>query len=351
MGTGDGGGVGDPRGNARDTSSPLGKLLRLNPISAAPGTYQLFAYGLRNPFRFSFDRGSGDLLVGDVGQDAWEEVNRVPAGTAPPLDFGWNVCEGRQAFPDTSTPCTTGLLPVFEYAHEEGAGCSGTVIGGFVVRDPGLESLLGRYVYGDYCKHYLRSIAMPPGSGDPLPLLTAEAAVSFGEDACARVYLAQQGGAVSRLEDGSPAPCPPASTGGGPGGGSGTGEGGGGAGAGAGAAPDVTAPALTLAGPLRQRLRHRGVLVRVGCSEACRVRALAAASIPGAAHTLRFQEVLRPLAAGVVYSLRLRLWAARRRRVRSALLSGVRVRARVVVRVRDEAGNLRIGRRRVRLVL
>ena len=358
VGTGDGGGSGDQFGNARDASSQLGKLLRLDPLSGAQP--QMYAYGLRNPFRFSFDRGSGDLLIGDVGQGAWEEVDRVAAGAAPPLDFGWALCEGAHAYPPTNpaSPCTTGLAPVFEYAHELPSPCTGTVIGGFVVRDPGLESLVGRYVYADYCKDYVRSIALPPVSGDPLPLFTAEAPVSFGEDACARIYLAQQSGAVSRIGDGSPAPCPPAGgAGGGGGGGPGGGAGGGAGGGGSGAEADVTAPALTLAGALRQRLRRRGVLVRVACSEACRVRALGSATFPGAAavgtasRTVRLREVRRSLSAGVAYSLRLRLSQRGRRAVRSALLRGARVRVSLLVRVRDGAGNLRVGVRRVRLVL
>ncbi len=160
VGTGDGGGGGDQFGNSRNLGSLLGKLLRIDPFSGDPYAIpagnpfvgvaaarpEIFAYGLRNPFRFSFDRATGDLVIGDVGQGAWEEVDAIRAPVPGGLDFGWNVYEGSHAFASGSAP--DAVFPVFEYPHD-GTVCS--ITGGVVVRDPALTTLVGRYLYGDYC--------------------------------------------------------------------------------------------------------------------------------------------------------------------------------------------------------
>ncbi len=144
IGMGDGGGAGDPDGHAQRDGDLLGKLLRYNP---GTGAVEQWAKGLRNPWKFSFDRATGDLYIADVGQNAWEEVHVSPAGTGPGLNYGWDRMEGSHCFPAGSTCDPTGLqLPVAEYSHDE--GCS--ITGGFVSRG-GAPSLEGIYVFSDYC--------------------------------------------------------------------------------------------------------------------------------------------------------------------------------------------------------
>src|SRR3954470_12521475 len=151
-GTGDGGSGNDPPNNAQTLgTNRLGKLLRIDPLSTA-GNPETYAYGLRNPFRFSFDRGTGDLVIGDVGQNAYEEVDFSPAGTAAGRNYGWHCREGKHPTPGVS--CTppqpvNPVDPVLEKAHSTDGFCA--IIGGYVVRDASLGSLAGRYVYGDNC--------------------------------------------------------------------------------------------------------------------------------------------------------------------------------------------------------
>ena len=230
--TGDGGG-GDPQGNAQNTASRLGKLLRLDPRpdgSAADGSTQyhapwdnpfarnggdalVWSYGLRNPFRFSFDRRTGDLTIGDVGQSAFEEVDFARAGwrgAGRGANFGWNRCEGPLSYPVTQPekPCTfPSTLPVHSYRQVQGS-CS-SITGGLVVRDRGLERLKGRYIYGDFCRGFVNSLklATPTATGDASTGLSVPLVAAFGEDACRRVYVVQLTGSVSRLEDASPRPC------------------------------------------------------------------------------------------------------------------------------------------------
>jgi glucose/arabinose dehydrogenase len=234
--TGDGGGADDPDGNGQtliragtsdeQSTALLAKLLRIAP--SAGGGYaipadnpfagradargEIWAYGLRNPFRFSFDRATGDLLIGDVGQDDAEEIDFAAApGRGRGANFGWKCFEGALPNDGTMPPCTPPghVPPVFEY---DKAGCQ-AITGGYVVRDPGLPSLLGRYVYGDYCDGVIRSLMPSTGAGDAAVGLDLAdfTLASFGEDACGRVYVAQLSGAVSRLVDGTASPCTPAS--------------------------------------------------------------------------------------------------------------------------------------------
>ena len=218
VGTGDGGGGGDPNGNAQNLGSLLGKLLRIDPSSGTPYAIpagnpfvgvpgarpEIFAYGLRNPWRFSFDRVTGDLVIGDVGQGLWEEIDAVPAPVAGGLNFGWNVYEGTHVYgPGTAAGA---VPPVFEYGHSPSA-CS--ITGGVVVRDAALAALAGRYIYADLCGGEIRSLALgPPASGDAGTGLTAPQIVSFGEDAGACVYVVSLAGTVYRLADGGAAPVP-----------------------------------------------------------------------------------------------------------------------------------------------
>jgi glucose/arabinose dehydrogenase len=217
MGLGDGGGAGDPDHNAENKRRLLGKLLRIdprpaggrpyripagNPFARGGGRGEVFAYGLRNPYRFSFDRRRGALVIADVGQDEVEEVDFVPRrrGARAPRggeNFGWPVFEGRHRY--SSGRVSHYVPPVLQRTRGQGA-C--TIIGGYVIRDGSLgRSLYGRYVYGDLCDSRLRTarLARPRARGDrPLgarvPML-----VSFGEDARGRLYAVSLRGPVYRL--------------------------------------------------------------------------------------------------------------------------------------------------------
>jgi glucose/arabinose dehydrogenase len=233
-GTGDGGGSGDPDGAGQRLDTLLGKLLRIDPRAGGGAAYtvpadnpfvgragarpEIWSYGLRNPWRFSFDRQTGDLAIGDVGQGAWEEIDFVPAsaGRGRGANFGWGCWEGRHAFggnanePECS-PRPSQVAPVSEYAHSR--GCS--ITGGYVVRDPTLPALGGRYVYGDYCRSPLWSVRLqaPDAQDDRRLGLDVPGLSSFGEDACGRVYAVSGDGPVYRLEpEGRPASslCPAA---------------------------------------------------------------------------------------------------------------------------------------------
>jgi glucose/arabinose dehydrogenase len=230
---GDGGPMGDPDGHAQSASNLFGKLLRIDPAGTVPGEYsippdnpfagatpgadEVYAYGLRNPWRFSFDRLTGDLTVGDVGQTKWEEIDFVPSGGARGANFGWNCMEGNHVYSGATASCTSPLPqyvpPVFEYPNP--APGSAAVNGGYVIRDGALPSLLGRYVYADTYDVFggeLRTVQLSADGarGDSGLGVFATNVVSFGEDACAHVYVATIGGGVYRLEPASgPLPCSP----------------------------------------------------------------------------------------------------------------------------------------------
>ena len=214
IGTGDGGSAGDPRGNGQRRTTLLGKLLRIDPRAAGNAPYtvppdnpfvgrtdargEIWAYGLRNPWRFSFDRATGDLWIGDVGQDRWEEVDLVRAGSAGGRNFGWNVMEGRHCYAPSPGCRTDGLtLPVAEYDH--GQGCA--ITGGFVYRGAAIPALAGTYLYADSCSGRiwgLEAAADVPQSR--LLASTGASIVSFGEDDAGELFVTDiAGGAVSRL--------------------------------------------------------------------------------------------------------------------------------------------------------
>lgn len=215
-GTGDGGGGDDQhgsRGNGQDIESLLGKILRINPKASGGRSYsvpadnpfvgragadEIYSYGLRNPWRFSFDRSTGDLTIGDVGQDAREEIDFARKGEARGVNYGWRPYEGTSRnFPGEDAP--GHVPPVIELSHSGGA-CS--ITGGYVVRDPKLPALAGRYVYGDFCKGQLRSARLSAGkaSGDKaLGLPRVDQLSSFGEDSLRRVYVTSLAGSVYRL--------------------------------------------------------------------------------------------------------------------------------------------------------
>ena len=228
---GDGGPQRDPDGHAQSTATRLGKLLRINPSGTMPGQYsippdnpfagdtpgadEIYSYGLRNPYRFSFDRLTGDLTIGDVGQSRREEINFMLSGSGRGVNFGWNCFEGSQPFSGAGASCTPPIPnhtpPVLEYPHPASGPVA--VNGGYVIRDGALPSLLGRYVYADTYNVFggeLRTAQLFAGgsSGDSGLGVVATTVVSFGEDACGHIYVATIGGVVYRLEPASgPVPC------------------------------------------------------------------------------------------------------------------------------------------------
>jgi glucose/arabinose dehydrogenase len=194
-GTGDGGGGGNPLNTAQNRRSLLGKILRID-ARRAGARPRVYALGLRNPYRFSFDRTTGDLVIGDVGQDQVEEIDFLRRGTTAGANFGWSVFEGTHRFESGSV--RNHRKPVIQHTH--GAGwCS--IIGGFVVRDRSLTDLYGRYVYGDYCKGPLYSARLGARRARGVrPVGVSVASLSsFGEDAEGHVYATSLGGSVYRL--------------------------------------------------------------------------------------------------------------------------------------------------------
>ena len=197
IGMGDGGSGGDPENRAQRLSSRLGKLLRLN-VNVAGAKPSIAAYGLRNPWRFSFDRARGHLWIADVGQNEWEEVNFVGRGSDGLENYGWDVYEGREIF-ERKAPNARGRLvrPVAVYSHS--AGCS--VTGGFVYRGARMSALRGRYFYGDYCSGNIWSLRIRDGKASGLRRepFKVELLTSFGEDVRGELYLTSHNGSVYRL--------------------------------------------------------------------------------------------------------------------------------------------------------
>jgi glucose/arabinose dehydrogenase len=221
IGTGDGGSGGDPPNNAQDKESLLGKLLRIdprpssgrpytvptdNPFVGRPGRDEAYSYGLRNPYRFSFDTsGAGQprIAIGDVGQNRFEEVDYTTAAGASGANFGWDAFEGKSPYTEenggTPDPGAT-TKPILAYSHSrDGGSCS--VIGGYVVGPGGPPPLRGRYLYSDFCSGVLRSLSphLRRASNDRKLGLTVASPTSFGEDAQGRIYVCSQAGAVYRL--------------------------------------------------------------------------------------------------------------------------------------------------------
>jgi glucose/arabinose dehydrogenase len=206
--TGDGGSGGDPLDNGQNLRTLLGKLLRVDPRPAAGAPYgipadnpfvdragaraEIWAYGLRNPWRFSFDRANGDLWIGDVGQGAIEEVDRWPAGSPGGPNFGWNTMEASACFDPAEGCDRAGLvLPVAEYGHDR--GCS--VTGGYVYRGVGVPGLAGTYLYADYCAGTIWGLEAVAGTPAPRVLLDSGLSVaSFGEDEAGELYVVDLAG-------------------------------------------------------------------------------------------------------------------------------------------------------------
>jgi glucose/arabinose dehydrogenase len=187
-GNGDGGGGGDPQRNGQSLGRPFAKIMRLN-VDATSTRWHLVAYGLRNPWRFSFDRANGDLYIGDVGQNAWEEIDYVPRGAGSITNFGWNRLEGRHVYDPSTTLLGRGTYraPVVEYPHAQ--GCS--VTGGYVYRGKQVRAAVGRYFYGDYCSGTVWSLKVVRGKATSVRRepFTVRGLSSFGEGADGELYL------------------------------------------------------------------------------------------------------------------------------------------------------------------
>jgi glucose/arabinose dehydrogenase len=379
--TGDGGAGNDLHGNAQQTTNAgwydpavehdarLGKLLRIDPAAGSgcdggctipadnPGFGQpeIWAYGLRNPWRFSFDRSSGDLVLGDVGQAQWEEIDFAAApGRGRGANFGWPLSEGAHDGP-SSTPAPGGccLGPVIEKSHGTPDNFI-SITGGYVVRDPALGDLLGRYLYADYVGGEIRAATFTAAGAvdDRGTGLKTSNLSSFGEDACGRVYVTSLQGAVYRLAQSGDCVPPPAAGGGTtpsvdppPGGGS-TG------------APDTKAPTVTVRAAATQRPWRTGVVrLQVSCDEICTVAArgsflvarrtarAAAAVVP-----LRTPRVRARLAAGARVSLKLKVSGTARRSLLRSIRRGRRVTVRFAVDAKDQAGNVRRSTKTSRIV-
>jgi glucose/arabinose dehydrogenase len=219
LGLGDGGSGGDPRGHGQDTGELSGSILRIdpeggdaarpyaippdNPFAGGGGAPEVWLYGVRNPWRFSFDRATGDLWIADVGQGEWEEVDRLAADDGRPAgrgaNLGWNRMEGRHPFQGGSNP-SGGVLPVLEYSHDDGA-CA--VVGGYVYRGTAVPDLVGAYLYTDFCRPGIAAVVVGP-DGAVLQRRTFDLRIdrvqSFGEDADGELYALTADGEVLRIE-------------------------------------------------------------------------------------------------------------------------------------------------------
>ena len=201
-GLGDGGLAGDPHKNGQDTTSLLGKILRLDVNngdaygipSDNPFGNEVWAYGLRNPWRISFDRSTGDLWIGDVGQSQWEEIDYIPAGSQGGANFGWSIMEAGHGYDGLAQPDM--LLPAAEYSHAEG-GCS--VTGGYVYRGA-MTEWNGIYLYGDYCSGKIWGLILSNGQWQSQVMFeTGGTITTFGQDESGEIYFASDNGNVYQL--------------------------------------------------------------------------------------------------------------------------------------------------------
>lgn len=208
-GLGDGGSGGDPEGNGQDPSTLLGSILRIEPLADPAEPYrippdnpfvgdpdaraEIWIWGLRNPWRFSFD-ADGGVWIGDVGQNALEEVDFLPAGSAAGANLGWNALEGTVPFAGDAPP--DAIPPVFEYGHDVGI----SITGGFVYRGSAIPALAGRYVFGDFGSGFVAALAREEGAWRALRLpVEVPQLASFGQDAEGELYALSLAGPVYRL--------------------------------------------------------------------------------------------------------------------------------------------------------
>jgi glucose/arabinose dehydrogenase len=326
--------------NAQSLSSLLGKVLRIDPRGAAPDTYaippdnpfvgqaargEIWAYGLRNPFRFSFDRQTGDLVLGDVGENTTEEIDFAPAGQGRGrgLNFGWNPCEGSFVTGSTTQACAQAgtTLPVIDRFHSAGWFA---IIGGYVVRDPSLPSLAGRYVYADdgLGQLYSARLALPRAQEDGAVGLPLPGVSSFGEDTAGCVYVAQLGGAVSRLvETDATVPCArPA-----------------GGGAEPTSSPGGAVPLRTRVKARQRVLRLGGVVAYVRCGVRCTLSA--GGRLIVGRRSIAMRRLTRRLRADRRTRIKVRLTRAGRRALVRRLRHHRGAKVRIGIRARDGAGH------------
>jgi len=196
VGMGDGGAGGDPENRAQNPGSKLGKLLAIN-VDKRGAKWQIVALGLRNPWRFSFDRATRALYIGDVGQGSWEEIDYTPWRSPGLENYGWDIYEGRAQYePKKLGP---GRLKQPIHVYDRDSGCS--VTGGFVYRGAAVSAARGRYFFGDYCSGRVWSLKVVGGraTGVRLEAARVDELSSFGEDATGELYVTSLGGAVYRL--------------------------------------------------------------------------------------------------------------------------------------------------------
>ncbi len=218
VGLGDGGGAGDQGnghaegGNGQSLDTVLGKILRIDPMPSGSREYtipsdnpfadgggqpEIWAYGLRNPWRFTWDRKTGDLWIADVGQNEWEEVDFVADGRGARLNFGWNRLEGTHQFSGAAP--ARAVAPIYEYSHA-GGGCS--VSGGYVYRGTKIPALDGAYVFSDYCDSTLRALTQQGGklTGHRDLGVKASQVTAFGQDQDGELYVLSQGNGLERVD-------------------------------------------------------------------------------------------------------------------------------------------------------
>lgn len=210
IGMGDGGSAGDPHGNGQNQATLLGKLLRIdvdhghpyaipsdNPALGGDARPEIWALGVRNPWRFSFDRATGDLYLADVGQDSREEIDVQRAGASGGANYGWNVAEGGACYGDEHCAMSQFVAPVAEYGHDQ--GCS--VTGGYVYRGKAFPKLQGVYFFGDFCSGQIWSLReVAPDMWQLRAILKTDLGISsFGQDDAGEVYVVDLGGGLYRL--------------------------------------------------------------------------------------------------------------------------------------------------------
>jgi glucose/arabinose dehydrogenase len=209
---GDGGGAGDPQKNGQKTTDLLGDLLRVDPEGGDPygipdgnpfkdgqgGAPEVYAYGLRNPWRFSFDKGTGDLWIADVGQGNWEEIDYRPSGEGAGANFGWSDFEGNHPF-NANKPPAGAIPPLLEYDHSNGR-CA--VIGGYVYRGTRIPKLTGAYLYSDACEGTINALVQQDGKvvAQRSMNVHADSPSSFGQDASGELYVVSLGGPIYRVD-------------------------------------------------------------------------------------------------------------------------------------------------------
>ena len=196
VGMGDGGAGGDPENRAQNLDEKLGKLLSTDP--GGSDGWRIEGYGLRNPWRFSFDRETGDLWIGDVGQGSWEEIDHTPVDSAGLENYGWDVYEGTHGYEDKD-PNQAGhlVMPVYEYSHQH--GCS--VTGGYVYRGERVPDAVGRYFFGDYCSGAVSSLTLENGKAVGVRNFAhVDELSAFGQDAAGELYAVSLQGQLYELE-------------------------------------------------------------------------------------------------------------------------------------------------------